>query len=108
MVIERGDDAIAVDCGVMFPDSDLVGIDRELSLAVRDALAGSRVRVSAVAVGSASDLDSLAALARAGGGVVLPYAPGQSLTEATLGVLACSRCRNSAMTCSACSCRRNG
>ncbi|MET0792122.1 MAG: hypothetical protein ABW061_11425, partial [Polyangiaceae bacterium] len=58
-----------------------------VTAAVRDALAGTRARVTAVAVGSSSDLDSLAALARAGGGLVLPYAPGQSLTEATLGVL---------------------
>lgn len=27
MVIERGDDAIAIDCGVMFPDAQLMGID---------------------------------------------------------------------------------
>ncbi|MFT4570346.1 MAG: ribonuclease J [Hyphomicrobiaceae bacterium] len=27
MVIERGDDAIAVDCGVMFPESHMMGID---------------------------------------------------------------------------------
>jgi tetratricopeptide (TPR) repeat protein len=55
--------------------------------AVRDALSSSRVRVTAVAVGSASDLDTLAAIARAGGGLVLPYAPGQTLSEAALGVL---------------------
>jgi Mg-chelatase subunit ChlD len=55
--------------------------------AVRDSLSGSNARVTAVAVGSASDLESLAAIARAGGGLVLPYAPGQTLTEATLGVL---------------------
>lgn len=55
--------------------------------AVRDALAGSRTRVTSVAVGSGSDLDSLAAISRAGGGLVLPYVPGQTLTEATLGVL---------------------
>jgi len=55
--------------------------------AVRDSLSGSHARVTAVAVGSASDLDSLAAIARAGGGLVLPYAPGQTLGEATLGVL---------------------
>ena len=55
--------------------------------AVRDSLSASHARVTAVAVGSASDLDSLAAIARAGGGLVLPYAPGQTLTEATLGVL---------------------
>jgi hypothetical protein len=55
--------------------------------AVRDILAGSRTRITAVAVGSASDLDTLAALARAGGGLVLPYVPGQTLNQATLGVL---------------------
>ena len=58
-----------------------------ITAAVRDSLAGSPVRLTAVAVGSSSDLDTLAALARAGGGVVLPYVPGQTLTEATLGVL---------------------
>ncbi len=58
-----------------------------VTAAVRDALAGTAARVTAVAVGSSSDLDSLSALARAGGGLVLPYAPGQTLTEAALGVL---------------------
>jgi tetratricopeptide (TPR) repeat protein len=55
--------------------------------AVRDSLATSHTRVTAVAVGSASDLDTLAAIARAGGGLVLPYAPGQTLSDAALGVL---------------------
>ena len=55
--------------------------------AVRDALAGAQARITAVAVGSASDLDTLGALARAGGGLVLPYVPGQTLNQATLGVL---------------------
>jgi len=54
---------------------------------VRDTLAGSQARITAVAVGSASDLDTLGALARAGGGLVLPYVPGQTLNQATLGVL---------------------
>ncbi|HET7544358.1 MAG TPA: VIT domain-containing protein [Polyangiaceae bacterium] len=58
-----------------------------ITSAVRDALAAARTRITAVAVGSASDLDTLGALARAGGGVVLPYVPGQTLNEATLGVL---------------------
>lgn len=58
--------------------------------AVRDALAGSPARITAVAVGSASDLDTLGALARAGGGLVLPYVPGQTLNQATLGVLSAS------------------
>jgi tetratricopeptide (TPR) repeat protein len=55
--------------------------------AVRDILAGSQTRITAVAVGSASDLDTLNALARAGGGLVLPYVPGQTLNQATLSVL---------------------
>ncbi len=58
--------------------------------AVRDILAGSRARITTVAVGSASDLDTLGALARAGGGLVLPYVPGQTLNQATLGVLSAS------------------
>ncbi|MEO8900506.1 MAG: VIT domain-containing protein [Polyangiaceae bacterium] len=58
-----------------------------VTAAVRDALANSSTRLTAVAVGSASDLDTLSAMARAGGGLVLPYAPGQTLSEATLGVL---------------------
>jgi ferric-dicitrate binding protein FerR (iron transport regulator)/Mg-chelatase subunit ChlD len=55
--------------------------------AIRDILAGSRARITAVAVGSSSDLDTLGALARAGGGLVLPYVPGQTLNQAALGVL---------------------
>lgn len=58
-----------------------------VTAAVRDALAGSQARITAVAVGSASDLDTLGALARAGGGLVLPYVPGQTLSQATLGIL---------------------
>ncbi|HWZ89077.1 MAG TPA: VWA domain-containing protein, partial [Polyangiaceae bacterium] len=58
-----------------------------VTAAVRDSLSGSQARVTAVAVGSSSDLDTLAAIARAGGGLVLPYAPGQTLSEAALGVL---------------------
>ena len=58
-----------------------------VTAAVRDALAGSPARITAVAVGNASDLDTLGALARAGGGLVLPYVPGQTLNQAALGVL---------------------
>ncbi|HEY0468886.1 MAG TPA: VIT domain-containing protein, partial [Polyangiaceae bacterium] len=58
-----------------------------VSAAIRDVLADTPARITAVAVGSASDLDTLGALARAGGGLVLPYVPGQTLTQATLGVL---------------------
>ena len=59
-----------------------------VTAAVRDALASSHARITAVAVGSASDLDTLSAMARAGGGLALPYAPGQTLSEAALDVLA--------------------
>ncbi len=59
-----------------------------VTASVRDALASSHARITAVAVGSASDLDTLSALARAGGGLALPYAPGQTLSEVTLDVLA--------------------
>jgi hypothetical protein len=59
-----------------------------VTAATRDALADSHARVTAVAVGSASDFDTLSAMARAGGGVALPYAPGQTLSLATLDVLA--------------------
>jgi len=61
-----------------------------VTAAVRDALDGSQARITAVAVGSASDLDTLGAIARAGGGLVLPYVPGQTLNQATLGVLGAS------------------
>ncbi len=30
LVLERGDDAIAIDCGVMFPDDHMMGVDRVL------------------------------------------------------------------------------
>jgi ribonuclease J len=30
LVVERGDDAIAIDCGVMFPEEHMMGIDRVL------------------------------------------------------------------------------
>ena len=55
--------------------------------AVGDALLGSQARVTAVAVGSGSDLETLGALARAGGGLVLPYVPGQTSNQAVLAVL---------------------
>lgn len=55
--------------------------------AVRDALPQSNASVTAVAIGADSDLDVLGALARGGGGVVLPYVPGQKVGEATYAVL---------------------
>jgi hypothetical protein len=47
-----------------------------------------RASVTAVAVGAESDSATLAAVARGGGGVVLPYAPGRSITETAYAVLA--------------------
>ncbi|MCA9627996.1 MAG: FecR domain-containing protein, partial [Myxococcales bacterium] len=43
--------------------------------------------VTTVAIGTDSDLDTLGALSRAGGGVVLPFVPGQRLSEAAFAVL---------------------
>lgn len=58
-----------------------------ISSAVHEAVADSGARVVTVAIGSTSDWDTLSSIARAGGGVALPYAPGQRLTQVALGVL---------------------
>jgi tetratricopeptide (TPR) repeat protein len=55
--------------------------------AVLRRTASRRASVTAVAVGTSSDRTTLEALARGGGGVMLPYAPGQSLSEAAYAVL---------------------
>ncbi len=55
--------------------------------AVRRALPRDVGTVTAVAVGADSDLESLGAMARGGGGVVLPYVPGQSTAEAAFAAL---------------------
>jgi hypothetical protein len=55
--------------------------------AVQDSVPPGAGSVTAVAVGADSDLDTLAALARGGGGVVLPFVPGQSTAEAAYAVL---------------------
>ncbi|HOU89606.1 MAG TPA: FecR domain-containing protein [Polyangiaceae bacterium] len=55
--------------------------------AVRRALPRDVGTVTAVAVGADSDLESLGAMARGGGGVVLPYVPGQSTAEAAFATL---------------------
>ncbi len=57
--------------------------------AVTTAMAGHGT-VTAVAIGSDADLDSLGAMARGGGGVVLPYAPGQKLVEVAYAILGAS------------------
>ena len=58
--------------------------------AVEDALPPGRGTLTAVAIGADSDLDTLAALARGGGGVVLPFVPGQTTAEAAFAVLGTS------------------
>jgi hypothetical protein len=54
---------------------------------VGDALPDARAEVTAVPIGSDADVDTLGEIARGGGGVVVPYAPGQSLDAAALEVL---------------------
>lgn len=58
-----------------------------LTRAVEKAIPAGSGTVSAVAVGADSDTDALAALARGGGGAVLPFVPGQSTVEAAYAVL---------------------
>ncbi len=60
---------------------------RYLTMAVQDALPSGQASVTAVAIGADADLDALHALARGGGGVVLPYVPGQKVSEAAYAVL---------------------
>ena len=55
--------------------------------AVTQALPAGRGTVTAVAIGPESDLQMLGALARGGGGVVLPHVPGQTTAEAAFAVL---------------------
>jgi hypothetical protein len=58
-----------------------------LETAVRGALPNGEGSVIAVALGADADATSLAALARGGGGVVVPYVPGQKVVSAALDVL---------------------
>ncbi len=60
-----------------------------LEAAVRSSMLGSSGdgAVVAVALGADADVASLTALARGGGGVVVPYVPGQKVTSAALDVL---------------------
>ena len=55
--------------------------------AVTRSVNRARASVTAVAVGAESDSATLAAVARGGGGVVLPYSPGRSITETAYVVL---------------------
>jgi Mg-chelatase subunit ChlD len=58
-----------------------------LEAAVRSAMPGGDGAVVAVALGADADMTSLAALARGGGGVVVPYVPGQKVATAALEAL---------------------
>lgn len=58
-----------------------------LAVEVQEALT-PQVRVSAVTVGASSDLTALGAVTRAGGGVLVDYKPGQSVSDAAFAVLA--------------------
>ncbi len=58
-----------------------------LALEVSTALPARRATFTAVAVGAEADTTTLAAMARAGGGVVVPYLPGESRAAASLAVL---------------------
>jgi ferric-dicitrate binding protein FerR (iron transport regulator) len=54
---------------------------------VRSSMPGSNASIVAVALGADADMNSLGALARGGGGVVIPYVPGQKVSSAALDVL---------------------
>lgn len=58
-----------------------------LELAVRTALPAGAGSVVAVALGTDADTASLSAVARGGGGVVVPYVPGQRTSSTALDVL---------------------
>jgi len=58
-----------------------------IEAAVRGSLPGGQGSVVAVAMGADADLNTLSALARGGGGVVVPYVPGQKVSSAALEVL---------------------
>jgi hypothetical protein len=52
------------------------------------ALPDARAEVVAVPIGSDADVDMLGEIARGGGGVVVPYAPGEKIETAAVDVLA--------------------
>ncbi len=54
---------------------------------VRASMPQSGASIVAVALGADADMTSLGALARGGGGVVIPYVPGQKVSSAALDVL---------------------
>jgi hypothetical protein len=58
-----------------------------LEAAVRSTIPAAQGAVVAVALGADADTTSLLALARGGGGVLVPYVPGQRVASAALDVL---------------------
>jgi ferric-dicitrate binding protein FerR (iron transport regulator) len=58
-----------------------------IETAVRSAMPSGDAAVVAVALGADADVASLQSLARGGGGVVVPYVPGQKVSSAALDVL---------------------
>lgn len=58
-----------------------------LETAVRSAMPPGDGAIVAVALGADADMTSMQALARGGGGVVVPYVPGQKVSTAALEVL---------------------
>jgi len=61
-----------------------------IEAATRHALPSGSGAVVAVPLGTDADLDTLQAVARGGGGVVVPYVPGQRVSAAALNVLSAS------------------
>jgi len=54
---------------------------------VRDRVGGASTQVSAVPIGSDADVALLGEIAKGGGGVVVPYQPGERLSQAAFSVL---------------------
>ncbi|MBK7580416.1 MAG: FecR domain-containing protein [Myxococcales bacterium] len=55
--------------------------------AIEDAMPAGSGTVTAIAIGADSDSDTLAAMARGGGGVMLPFVPGETTAEAVFAAL---------------------
>ncbi len=58
-----------------------------LETAVRSSMPSTNASIISVALGADADMASLQAMARGGGGVVIPYVPGQKVSSAALEVL---------------------
>lgn len=55
--------------------------------AIEDAMPAGTGTLTTVAIGADSDIDTLGAMARGGGGVMLPFVPGQTTAEAVFAAL---------------------